>query len=602
VACIESCVIQEADGAIARWWMADGSVVSAQTGEIDPDLAEIAFESVANRRTARGRGWVAHPLPTSDPWQQAALVVFVGTDLATDEELVLSSLASLIPVAFERALQTEAVVIHEARLRAVVEASPVALIGLRPDGTVTLANRAALDLFRWVTDPAEWALDEPIRPTILDLAVQVRESGNVVNRTFSMEGLDLSISGAPLPATSPADEQTVLVAGVDLSEIRRAERALVQAQRLEAMGVVAGRVAHDFNNLLTLIIGYTELLARGLTDTQQQALVTDIEGAARRAARLTQQMLGMTRRESATVVVDLGTELANLQAVLGRLVGPKVLLKVASPREPVKVRIDPSEFEQIVINLVVNACDAMEGEGQVDVTLNLEQGGPPGTDRAQTQGAFLRIADNGPGMPPEVLARCLEPFFTTKRRGQGSGLGMPTVYGLVKERGGHMDIDSDPTGTTVRIWLPLSEEGPAAARDEGEVWPPGQTVAGRILLVEDEPDLRLMAQQCLAGIGLEVLVAESAEFALALLGKEGPFDALVTDIMLPGLSGVELAETVQRAHPKMPVLFMTGYAGSPTATGMPGPGANLLRKPYRPDALRLRVAALLQEALQGSKR
>src|SRR5262249_46719173 len=255
-------------------------------GGVGVALAEAAFESVANRRTAGGHGWVAHPLPTSDPWQQAALVVFVGTDLATDEELVLSSLASLIPVAFERALQTEAVVMHEARLRAVIEASPVALIGLRPDGTVTLANRAALDLFRWVTDPAEWALDEPIRPTILDLAAQGRESGNVVNRTFSMEGLDLSMSGAPLPATSPADEQTVLVAGVDLSEIRGAERALVQAQRLEAMGVVAGRVAHDFNNLLTLIIGYTELLARGLTDTQQQALVTDIEGAARRAARL----------------------------------------------------------------------------------------------------------------------------------------------------------------------------------------------------------------------------------------------------------------------------------------------------------------------------
>jgi signal transduction histidine kinase/CheY-like chemotaxis protein len=601
VACIESCVIQEADGAIARWWMADGSVVSAQTGEVDLDLAEDAFEAVSNRRTARGHGWLAHPLPTSDPWQQAALVVFVGTDLATDEELVLSSLSSLIPVAFERALQTEAVVMHEARLRAVVEASPVALIGLRPDGGVSLANRAALDLFQWVTDPTEWELDEAIRPAILDLAASVRESGNVVNRTLSVEGLDLSISGAPLPAVTPADEQTVLVAGVDLSEVRRAERALVQAQRLEAMGVVAGRVAHDFNNLLTLIIGYTELLARGLADSQQQALVADIEGAARRAARLTQQMLGMTRREGTTVVVDLGAELGNLQAVLTRLVGPKVLLQVSSPDEPVKVQVDPSEFEQIVINLVVNACDAMEGEGQVDVTMTSGQTGR-GPDGARGPGALLTIADNGPGMPPEVLARCLEPFFTTKRRGQGSGLGMSTVYGLVTERGGHMDIDSDPTGTRVRIWLPLSEEATAAARDEGEVWPAGQTIGGRILLVEDEPDLRLMAQQCLAGVGLDVLVAESAEFALFLISKEGPFDALVTDIMLPGMSGVELADAVKRTHPKMPVLFMTGYAGSPTETGMPGAGANLLRKPYRPDALRLRVAEMLQEALQGSKR
>jgi signal transduction histidine kinase len=549
---------------------------------------------------------VAHPLPSSDPWQHAALVVFVVNDLATDEELVLSSLASLIPVAFERALGTETVVMHEARLRAVVEASPVALIGVRPDGAVTLANRAAQLLFQWVTDPTEWALTESIGPAILDLAATVRQTGAVVNRTLSVDDFDLSVSGAPLPATSPADEQTVLVAGVDLSEVRRAERALVQAQRLEAMGVVAGRVAHDFNNLLTLIIGYTELLARGLVEDQQRALVADIEGAARRAARLTQQMLGMTRREGTATVVDLGAELANMQAVLTRMAGPKVALTVSTPKAPVKVRVDPSEIEQIVINLVVNACDAMEGEGRLDVSLTIGAAGPwpdaDGSERTPMPGALLTITDNGPGMPPEVLARCLEPFFTTKRRGQGSGLGMSTVYGLVTERGGHMDIDSDQTGTRVQIWLPQSEDAPITTGDDSEVWPPGQTISGRVLLVEDEPDLRLMGQQCLAGIGLDVVVAESAEFAQFLLTHEGPFDALVTDIMLPGISGVELAEAVRGTHSVIPVLFMTGYAGSPAELGMPGPNPNLLRKPYRPDALRVRVADMLQEALQGSKR
>ena len=598
VACIEACVIQEADGAIARWWMADGSVVSAQTGEVDHDLAETAFASVSNRKTARGRGWVAHPLPNSDPWQHAALVVFVGTDLATDEELVLSSLASLIPVAFERALGTEAVVVHEARLRAVVEASPVALIGLQPDGGVTLANRAAQELFDWVAEPAKWALVEPLRPAILELAASVRTSGTVVNRAWSLEGLDLSLSGAPLPATSPSDEQTVLVAGVDLSEVRRAERALVQAQRLEAMGVVAGRVAHDFNNLLTLIIGYTELLARGLDDHHQRALVDDIEGAARRAAALTQQMLGMSRRESTAVVVDLGAELANLQAVLTRLAGPKVSLTLSSPDAAVKVRVDPSDIEQIAINLVVNASDAMAGQGRIDVVLTTTTAGP-----TTGAGAVLTISDDGPGMSPDVLARCLEPFFTTKNRGQGSGLGLSTVYGLVKERDGHVAIDSDRSGTTVRIWLPLCDDTPAAPGDDGEVWPPGQKIAGRILLVEDELDLRVMGEECLTSIGLEVVVAESAEMALSILATKATFDALVTDIMLPGMSGVELSDVVRQGHPDMPVLFMTGYAGSPMARATPAPGANLLRKPYRLDALRLRVADLLgQSALQGSKR
>jgi signal transduction histidine kinase/CheY-like chemotaxis protein len=603
VACIEACVIQEADGAIAQWWMADGSVVTAQTGEVDRDLAETAFGAVTNRRTARGRGWIAHPLPSSDPWQHAALVVFVGTDLSTDEELVLSSLASLIPVAFERALGTEAVVVHEARLRAVVEASPVALIGVRPDGVVTLANRAALELFDWVADPNEWALTEPVRPAMLDLAESVRARGSVINRTVSLDGLDLSLSGAPMPATSPSDDHTVLIAGLDLSEVRRAERALVQAQRLEAMGVVAGRVAHDFNNLLTLIIGYTELLSRGLADVKQRALIADIEGAAKRAASLTQQMLGMTRREEAAVVIDLGAEVANLQAVLGRLAGPRVGLSIDFPDDPVKVRVDPTEMEQIVINLVVNACDAMDGEGQVTVAVEIGGAGAGNEGDVDCPGATLTISDDGPGMPAEVLARCLEPFFTTKARGDGSGLGLSTAYGLVNERGGHMDVDSAPgRGTTVRIWLPLCDDLPAEISDAVEVWPPGRTLTGRILFVEDEPALRVMGRQCLAGVGLDVVAAESAEMALEILSTMGPFDALVTDVMLPGMSGVQLAEATHDSQPDLPVLYMTGYSGRPQV-GMPGPGDRVLRKPYRPDALRLRVAELLHDtSLQGSKR
>jgi len=607
VGCIEACVIQEADGAIARWWMADGSVVSAQTGEVDLGLAATAFAGVTYRRTARGRGWVAHPLPTSDPWQHAALVVFVGADLSTDEELALSSLASLIPVAFERAIGTEAVVVHEARLRAVVEASPVALIGIRPDGVVTLANRAALELFGWSAAQTEWALPPEVRPSMVDLADSVRAAGAVVNRTLSLEGLDLSLSGALLPDTSPSDSHAVLIAGVDLSEVRRAERALVQAQRLEAMGLVAGRVAHDFNNLLTLIIGYAEMLNREVADDRLRSFVAEIDGAARRAANLTEQMLGMTRRHDTETVIDLGAEVANLHAVLNRLVGPKVTLNVSHPRAPVKVLVDPSEMEQIVINLVVNACDAMDGEGQVDVLVELANGGQ-GRTRGQVAGippgprALLTVTDNGPGMEPDVLSRCLEPFFTTKPRGQGSGLGLSTVYGLVKERGGQMAIDSAPgRGTTVRIWLPLCDELPSEPEKEAEAWPPGQTITGRILFVEDEPDLRQMGRDSLARVGLDVTIAESAEAALSTLTREGPFDAIVTDIMLPGISGVQLADAARHTYPDMPVLYMTGYSGAPIEGATPAAGSRVLRKPYRPDVLCLRVAEMLPEtARHGS--
>ena len=445
VACVEACVIQEADGAIARWWMADGSVVSAQTGEVDHDLAETAFASVGNRRTARGRGWVAHPLPNSDPWQHAALVVFVGTDLATDEELVLSSLASLIPVAFERALGTEAVVVHEARLRAVVEASPVALIGLQPDGGVTLANRAAQELFDWVAEPAKWALVEPLRPAILELAASVRTSGTVVNRAWSLEGLDLSLSGRAAAghlASRRADR-----AGGGSGPERGPPRRAGPGPGPTAGGHGSGRRPRGprFQQPVDADHRLHRAAAPGVwTTTHQRALVDDIEGAARRAAALTQQMLGMTRREGTAVVVDLGAELANLQAVLTRLAGPKVSLTVSGPDAAVKVRVDPSEIEQIVINLVVNACDAMDGDGRGSTCVRRPRvtdrpgagragAGAVLTDRRRRARAWRRTSW------PAAWSRSSRP--RTGARAADWACRPSTAWST--ERGGHMDIDSD---------------------------------------------------------------------------------------------------------------------------------------------------------------
>jgi signal transduction histidine kinase/CheY-like chemotaxis protein len=627
VACVEACVIQEADGAIARWWMADGTEVSAHTGEVDWDLAETAFAAVTNRRAARGRGWMAQPLPSSDPWQHAALVVFVANELSIDEELVLSSLASLVPVAFERAVGTQTVVLHEARLRAVVETSPIALIGIRTDGVVTLANRAALDLFHWVGEPTEWALTDSLRPPVMELVKSVADATTVLNQTVSLEGFELSLSGAPMPAVAAADEPpTVLVAGVDLTEIRRAERALVQAQRLEAMGVVAGRVAHDFNNLLTLIIGYTELLARELSgpdqhDHVQNDHVHNIESAARRAASLTQQMLGMTRRQDTGEVTDLAAELAGLDAVLTRLVGPTVNLVVRYPESAVRAQITPTEIEQIVINLVVNACDAMERSGHLlvqlevapaagrDAPARIGRGSHDPEDRIDHPGlgALLTISDDGPGMSAEVLARCMEPFFTTKPKGVGSGLGLSTVYGLVVERGGDMGIESSPgEGTAVRIWLPPcdgEEHEATEAEPDLEQWPSGRLLRARVLFVEDNDELRQMGRNCLESIGCEVVTVAAAEQALEILALEGRFDIMVTDIMLPGMSGVEMANAARETHADLPVLYMTGYSGGPNPAGVPASGSRTIQKPYRPDVLRLRVAELLADSVaQGSNR
>jgi len=599
IACIEACVIHEADGAIARWALPDGSVVAARAGEVKDELAEAAFSAVSAGRSGRGRGWVAYPLPHTDPCHDAALVVFVD-NLSSDEELVLSSLASLIPVAFERALGTEIALAHEARLRAVVESSPVALIGLEADGEVSMANRAAQELFGWTSSPVPSKVGEPWAGTLLELTSSVLRSDGVVTMTSAIDGRDMSLSGAVLPAAASTGRPAVLIAGVDLTGVRQAERALVQAQRLEAMGQVAGRVAHDFNNLLTLIIGYTEILSRGDLGARQQDMVASIEGAAKRAAVLTQQMLDMTRQKvDSGTVIDLGREITGLDAVLDRLVGPHVQLLVRASRNVIKVRLDPSEMEQIVVNLVINASDAMNGTGRIDV--GVETASPP-PDEARALDlpsgplALLTVADNGPGMSEEVLNRCLEPFFTTKGHGKGSGLGLPTVYGLVKERGGHLHIESAPQrGTTIRIWLPLvADFVSAAGGEESEVWPDGRRIAGRILFVEDEADLRILAAESLAAIGLEVVAFHSAEEALVALDDDRRFDLLATDVMLPGLSGVDLADRVREILPDIPVLYMTGYTGQASAAKLRHVHDPVLRKPYRPDALRTKIAEMVR--------
>jgi PAS domain S-box-containing protein len=613
-ACLEACAIHEARGAMAQWLKADGSVVRASAGDVDIGAAERAFEAVTSGRSSRGSGWIAYPLPNTDPWQHGALVVFLSDEMTGDEEPVLSSLASLIPVAFERALGTETALKHEARLRAVVDASPVALIEVDPSGFVTSANRRAQDLLGWPAHPGAWLLPESLRADVAALSAEVLDTGQLVTRAVTVDEREVSLSGAKLPPVYTAESASVLVAGVDLTDIRRAERALIQAQRLDAMGQVAGRVAHDFNNLLTLIIGYASILRRGVEDDRHLEMIGSIEAASKRAASLTQQMLDMTRQRIDTgVVMDLGQAVSGLDAVLARVAGPQVQLRIKSSRNVIKVRLDPSEMEQIVVNLVINACDAMNREGHIDVAVQVAAPPPSEVRRYDLPAgplALLTVRDDGPGMTAEVLARCLEPFFTTKERGRGTGLGLATVYGLVRERGGQLHIDSKlGEGTTIRIWVPLVRDAMVTAGgEEDETWPPDRRVKGRIVLVEDEDDLRLMAVESLTSIGLEVEDFGCAEDALQrcqpTVDGDRDFDALVTDVILPHMSGIELVAELRRLHPGLPAVYMTGYTGARDIP--PDQGDPVLRKPYTPDQLRLRVADMVGigrvRARSGSRR
>ena len=607
VACVEACILHEAEGAIAQFWLGDGRVISARAGDIAGELAEQALTSVVNGRPARGPGWVAFPLACAGSGQRGVLTVFGRRSLSEDEELLLSSLASLIPVAFERAVGTEAAVLHEARLRAVLEASPIALIKVRADGTVFTANQAAKGLFGWSGAQAGWILPDDIRPAVLQLAADVRLSGAIANRPVVTDSLDLSVSGAPMPAIAEDHERSVILAATDLSERRRTERALIQAQRLEAMGQVSGRVAHDFNNLLTLIVGYSELLQCSVPGEREQTMLTKIDEAAKRAADLTQQMLGFTRRQLDTdAVTDFASSLNGLDAVLQRLAGACIELTVDPSTAAVKVRSDPGEVEQIILNLAINACQAMGGEGKLTISVDAVVAGE---DSALALGlapgsyARLTVADSGPGMSEETRSRCLEPFFTTKPLGEGSGLGLSTVYGLTAERGGTLSIDSEPgEGTTVEVWIPsvVDQELPAEA-GEGSAWPVGKRLDGRVLVVEADDELRLVALKAMAEIGLDVIGAAQAEEVLSMPAAWQRFDVLVTDIVLPGMSGVELASRLQTARPELLVLYTTGYATPAMGVGLI-PRAPLLAKPYRPDELRFRLASLLEGARPASRR
>lgn len=599
-ACLEACAIHEARGAMAQWLKADGSAVRGAAGTVDEVAAERAFEAVTRGRVSRGPGWIAYPLPNSDPWQHGALVVFLSDDMTSDDEPVLSSLASLIPVAFERALGTETALKHEARLRAVVDSSPVALIEVDPAGGVGSANRRAQELFGWPPNPGGWLLPDALRAEVVALCAEVVETGQLVSRSAAVEGRELSLSGAALPPVSSA-APSVLVAGVDLTDVRRAERALIQAQRLDAMGQVAGRVAHDFNNLLTLIIGYASILRRGMEDQRQLEMVANIESASKRAATLTQQMLDMTRQRVDTgVVTDLGAAVTGLDAVLARVAGPQVDLRIRASRNIIKVRLDPSETEQIVVNLVINACDAMASQGRIDVGVQVAAPPPSEVQRLDLPAgplALLTVADDGPGMPPEVLARCLEPFFTTKERGRGTGLGLPTVYGLVRERGGQLHIESTVgEGTSIRIWLPIERDAvvTGGGGEDDESWDPGRRITGRVALVEDEHDLRAMALDALTSIGLEVEAFSNAEDALERISSgddRPPFDALVTDVILPHMSGIDLVKVLRGKGRSLPVVYMTGYTGPRDIAS--DQGDPVVRKPYTPDQLRLRTAEVV---------
>jgi two-component system cell cycle sensor histidine kinase/response regulator CckA len=387
----------------------------------------------------------------------------------------------------------------------------------------------------------------------------------------------------------------------DITERKRLEEQFRQAQKMEAVGRLAGGVAHDFNNMLTAITGYSDLIR---ADSDPAAAVfrnaEEIRKAAQRAATLTRQLLAYSRHQVlAPRVVNLNTVVADLEKMLRRLISEEVTLSLRLDPALRRIEAEPGQLEQVIMNLSVNATDAMPQGGSLTIgTANAELDEAYAWAHADVQpGAYalLTVADTGHGMTDAVKARLFEPFFTTKAPGKGTGLGLATVYGIVKANGGHIEVETAPgRGTTFKVYFPQVMEN--ARPDQGEARPAGPaTGTETILLVEDEEVVRNLTRTVLQRNGYRVLEACHGVEALDLCRQHGgPIHLLVTDVVMPQMNGRDLAQRLARFRPETKVLFMSGYTGFlDEPLGLPDGSAAFLQKPFAPDALVRQVRTLL---------
>jgi two-component system, cell cycle sensor histidine kinase and response regulator CckA len=386
----------------------------------------------------------------------------------------------------------------------------------------------------------------------------------------------------------------------DVTDRKRLEEQLRQAQKMEAVGRLAGGVAHDFNNVLTAIFGYADLMAEEVpASSAARQDLDEIRKAAQRATALTRQLLAFSRQQVlAPVVLSMNDLVEDVDKMLRRLVGEDVELRVALASDAGNVRADPGQLQQVIMNLVVNARDAMPTGGKLlietaDAELTeqyaeLHQPVIPG------QYVMLAVSDTGVGMDAQTRARIFEPFFTTKEKSKGTGLGLSTVYGIVKQSGGYIWVYSEAGhGTTFKVYLPRVNapvEPQPPAREAATV-----TGTETILLAEDDEMLRPLAKGLLGKLGYTVLEAENAEQALAVAGAHpGPIHLLVADVVMPGASGRELARRLEPTRPDTRVLYVSGYTDDAIVHhGMLEPGLNFLQKPFTPTALARKVREVL---------
>ena len=530
------------------------------------------------------------------------------TNLLRLPSAVRGALARAQSEADKRAAET-ALRVSEQRFRALVEQSwdAVALFGA--DGAILYGSPATTRLLGY--DLAEFVgrnAFEFIHPDdqqgvvarLTEVMAQPRARVGVAARVRHKNGTWRHLEGV---FTNLLDDPTVgaIVNNYrDVTERRNLEEQVILAQKMEAVGRLAGGVAHDFNNILTAIGGYADLLLADLPEQDRRRHdVEEIHRSAQRAAGLTQQLLAFSRRQvMQPKVVDLNALVTDIEKMLRRLIGEDVLFATVLHPRVGNVRADPGKLEQVIVNLAVNARDAMPDGGRLTIeTQNVELDESYVAEHPSVApGCYvlLSVSDTGVGIDEETRAHIFEPFFTTKARGKGTGLGLATAYGIVNQTGGHIWPYSEPgRGTTMRVYLPRVDVPADPIERPDGVAPEALRGRETILLVEDEAPVRSVTRQLLERNGYTVFEAADGPTALGLVGGangEVPFDLLLTDVVMPGMSGRELADHLQVSRPHLTVLFMSGYTDDAIVRhGMLERGLAYLEKPFRPPALLRKV-------------
>lgn len=506
----------------------------------------------------------------------------------------------------------------EERFRCLFENTPSAVFLKDLDGRFLLVNRHMEERYGRSTADVVGQTAHDIHPKEhADVLVaqdrEALETNTVVEREIKLpfaDGTLHSVVVTKFPVLD-ADGGAIGVGTVstDVTDRRRMEEQLRQSQKMEALGQLTGGVAHDFNNLLAIIFGNLDLMNEEIDDEDSYSgLVEDALEAARRGADLTRRLLAFGRRQTLLPeVIDIGDLVQGMSSLLERTLGETIEIETISAGKPPKTMVDQGQLEIALLNLAVNARDAMPDGGKLTIESGwadldpVDDDDPGLRDKARPRRqAMLALHDTGTGMPEHVAAHAFEPFFTTKEVGRGSGLGLSMVYGFVKQSGGHVVLDSRVgSGTTVRIFLPeaMGETAPLRSAEIAASEPPGR--GETVLVVEDEPGVRRLATELLRRLGYRVTAAGDARSALAALQGEAKFDLLLTDIVLPGgMSGIQLATEAQSRNSDLKVLLVSGYATSNLAAAMSRDRTPMiLNKPFR----KADLARAMREVLDHSE-